>query len=244
MSWPAKACGRRGIGARRAAAVLIAASADWHALTATAGALRNLRRVRLRSPGSLGPAASWCGAAVAWSALRGLVLRLRRCWRSREHRRRTAAAGARVQPRAQAGLHAGYSAQASLCASLPACSVRRPCLRSPGFCLRPPGRGRAGPHSWLLAPPPHLPPRATNAALGPIRPPRGGAPPRAVRLQRRAVWLRWSACGRASPSGPSSAPAAPAGQDLRRRRFGGALAACWGSSGVSGLRALIQSYSV
>ena len=55
MSWPAKACGRRGIGARRAAAVLIAASADWHALTATAGALRNLRRVRLRSPGSLGP---------------------------------------------------------------------------------------------------------------------------------------------------------------------------------------------
>ena len=55
MSWPAKACGRRGIAARRAAAVLIAASADWHALTATADALRNLRRVRLRSPGSLGP---------------------------------------------------------------------------------------------------------------------------------------------------------------------------------------------
>lgn len=55
MTWPAKACGRRGIGGRRAAAVLIAASADWHAMRATADALRNLRRVRLRSPGSLGP---------------------------------------------------------------------------------------------------------------------------------------------------------------------------------------------
>ena len=55
MSWPAKACGRRGIAARRAASVLVAHSAPWHAMRATIGAVRIQRRVRLRSPGSLGP---------------------------------------------------------------------------------------------------------------------------------------------------------------------------------------------
>lgn len=135
--------------------------------TAAAGARRDFRRVRLRSPGSLGPGASRCGAAVVWlAASRWPCLAGLRpvSAGSRDRRPCPAQVGARAPPRAQGGLHAGYSAQAALgaCGLRPAC--RGPACACPGAACGRPARGarRAGPHVWLLrppAPPPALPPR-------------------------------------------------------------------------------------
>ena len=137
----------------------------------------------------------------------------------------------RARPRAQAGLHAGYSAQASLCAC--ALRVRRPCLRSPGFCLRPPGRLAAGLVRKFVGcpPPPHLPPRSKVRALGPVRPP--AAPPGGLPLGR--FGSRVVRCGCA---GRPAAVRPLRGRPRRLRRLrvktcgGGALAARWRPAGA------------